>query len=293
MSTLETKSQRWKPRSLLALTGPLVIVALTVILWVVQRQIFVPNVALLFLVVLIAACLNGGLIATMSNVILALAGTMLLYAQVGHLFASGEWQIRLLSPVVSFPIAGATIFIMRRRISIAAAAPMQAERLLFQAIMASMHDAIVETDWKGIRDVNASFCRMTGFSREELIGAKAPFPFWPVEQYATIASALETSMRGKALDFELVLTRKNGERFPVLLSVSRILDASGAANRVLYSFREITELKRTQEQLRERERTLGQAIDAARIGTWDCDVAARRMRWGALRGPVGSEGGGI
>ncbi len=268
------------PRSLLFLVGPLGIVALTVILWFIQREVFVPNVALLFLVVLVAACLNGGLIATVSNVILALAGTMLLYAEVGHLFASGEWQIRLLSPVVSFPIAAATIFIMRWRIAVVAAAPIQAERMLFQAIMASMHDAIVETDWKGIRDVNASFCRMTGFMREELIGAKAPFPFWPVEQYAAIAAALETSMRGQAMDFELVLTRKSGERFPVLLSVSRILDASGSANRVLYSFREITELKRTQEQLRERERMLAQAIDVARIGTWDCDVAVGRIQWG-------------
>jgi PAS domain S-box-containing protein len=60
---------------------------------------------------------------------------------------------------------------------------------------------------------------MTGFTRDELIGKRPPYPFWPVEQYGTIAAALETSMRGRALDFELVLTRKNGERFPVLLSV--------------------------------------------------------------------------
>ena len=260
--------------------GPVAIVALGVLLWIVQRYLFIPNVALLFLLVLVGACLNGGLLATVSNVVLALAGTMVLYAQVGHLFAEGEWQIRLLTPLVSFPIAAASVFTMRRRIAAAAAAPILAERLLFQAIMASMHDAIVETDWKGIRDVNASFCRMTGFAREELIGAKAPFPFWPVEQYAAIAAALETSMRGQALDFELVLTRKNGERFPVLLSVSRILEARGAANRVLYSFRDITELKRTQEQLQERERTLAQAVDAARLGTWEYDLASKRMRWG-------------
>ncbi|MGN6368412.1 MAG: PAS domain S-box protein [Phycisphaerae bacterium] len=282
MPSAKTESPSGKQRPWLLLLGPLAILALTLVLWTIQRErnLFIPNHAVLFMAVLVIAGLTGSLASAVVNIALAVVATLFLYAQVGYLTAHGEWLIRILLPVVTFPIAGAIVFLMRRRVSRLAAAPIQAERLLFQAIMASMHDAIVETDWQGIRDVNASFCRMTGFSREELIGAKAPFPFWPIEQYATIAAALETSMRGEALDFELVLNRKNSERFPVLLSVSRILDASGSANRVLYSFREITELKRTQQQLAERERTLAQAIDAARMGTWDIDLVNRRVRWG-------------
>ncbi|HUO08011.1 MAG TPA: PAS domain S-box protein [Phycisphaerae bacterium] len=275
-------SQKRLSRALTFIAGPLFILLLTAVLWEIQRRehFFIPNLAVLFLVVLVAACMRGGLIATIINILLALGATFLLYAQVGQLIAEGEWFIRALLPLVAFPAAGTVVYLMRCRIAEATAAPIIAERLLFQAIMSSMHDAIVETDWKGIRDVNASFCKMTGFTREELIGAKAPFPFWPIEQYAAIASALETSMRGAALDFELVLTRKNGERFPVLLSVSRILESAGAANRVLYSFRDITELKRTQERLEESERTLAHAIDAARMGTWVWNINPRRGSWG-------------
>ena len=282
MSTPE-QSQSWTPRILLPLVGPLVIVVLTAVLWLAQSHgRVVPNLAMFYLVVIVGVCLTGSVKSTAINTILSIGAIVMLYHEVGRLGLSGEPLVRLLVPVIAIIIGAAVVMTVRWRLAKALAAPMQAERLLFQAIMASMHDAIVETDWKGIRDVNDSFCRMTGFAREELIGAKAPFPFWPLEEYASIATALETSMRGRALDFELVLTRKHGGRFPVLLSVSRILDAKGAANRVLYSFREITELKRAQEQLRERERTLAQAIDAARMGTWDCDVASRRMRWGAF-----------
>jgi len=267
-------------RFLRTLIGPGVIFALAGVLWILQmRGFFFANSALLFMVVLVVLSLTGEALVNIINVVLALTATLLLYTEVGRVGASGEGLVRLLVPVFAFPIAVAVVVLMRRRLAKALAAPVIAERMLFQAIMASMHDAIVETDWKGIRDVNASFCKMTGFTREELIGAKAPFPFWPVEQYATIASVLETSMRGQALDFEMVLTRKNSERFPVLLSVSRILQTGHTSNRVLYSFREITELKRAQEELGESQRKLRQAIDAARIGAWEWDFRTNRITW--------------
>jgi PAS domain S-box-containing protein len=268
-------------RFLRALIGPAFIILLTGVLWWAQSSGRVlPNLAVLYLVVLVAVCLTGGVISAIANVLLSAGAILLLYHEVGRLGGTGEPLIRVLLPLTAFAVSAAVVVAMRRRLERALKAPVEAERKLFQAIMSSMHDAIVETDWKGIRDVNASFCKMTGFSREELIGAQAPFPFWPIEQYAAIASALETSMRGQALDFELVLTRKIGERFPVLLSVSRILDSAGAANRVLYSFRDITELKRTQERLKESERTLAHAIDSGLIGTWEWDLKTRRGRWG-------------
>ncbi len=121
----------------------------------------------------------------------------------------------------------------------------------FEAAIPATHDAIMETDWQGIREVNDTFCQMTGFSRAELVGVRAPYPFWPAEEYARIAAALETSMRGQAREFELVLNRRNGERFPVLLAVSRFVQGKkGAPNRIVYSFRDLSELKKAETLVR-------------------------------------------
>jgi PAS domain S-box-containing protein len=256
MSILENNS-----RSLLALVvGPFWVALLGSLMVAGELLgVHVPNPALWFIVLVIVVSLSANLTSIILSNILALAFTVWLQNRVNLLGFSGEPLLRLFASVFAFPAVSIILVIANRRLVRAIDVPAKAERSLFQAVMAAMHDAIVETDWKGIKDVNASFCKMTGFSREELIGAKAPYPFWPPEQYAAIAAALETSMRGQALDFELVLTRKDGTRFPVLLSVSRILettpDPKTKSSRVLYSFRDITELKRAQESAEQANRT--------------------------------------
>jgi len=63
--------------------------------------------------------------------------------------------------------------------------------------------------------VNPAFCRMVGFTRSELVGARAPFRYWPAEELETIerAFALTVAGRAPAGGFELSFARRNGERF--------------------------------------------------------------------------------
>ncbi len=86
--------------------------------------------------------------------------------------------------------------------------------------------SIVYTDGMHI-DVNAAFCKMTGYSKQELIGTKPPHPYWPKEEYESIQQAFQKTMQGEVKDFSLIFKRKNGERFPVLVSPSLVKDSSG------------------------------------------------------------------
>jgi len=124
-------------------------------------------------------------------------------------------------------------------------------------LIASMQDGFSILDSHGVHiDVNHALCQMTGFSREELIGVGPPHPYWPPEAYQEIESAFQKSLRGEFGPFELTFMRKNGERFPVIVSPSWIKDKQ--RNAIIYyaTFKDITERKRAEEALQESEARL-------------------------------------
>ena len=115
----------------------------------------------------------------------------------------------------------------------------------------SMQDGVSVLDKNGVHlDVNTAFCRMTGFSREEIIGMGIPHPYWPEEEYERIQSAFQQTLANAATTFELIFKRKNGARFPVIVSPFAIKDEHG--NIVSYSatVKDISERKKAEVRLR-------------------------------------------
>ena len=68
---------------------------------------------------------------------------------------------------------------------------------------------------------------MTGFTRDELVGAAPPLPYWPPEQQSHIRFVRAATADGGEGEFDMTFTRKNGERFPaiVAIGVSREYDS--------------------------------------------------------------------
>ena len=115
----------------------------------------------------------------------------------------------------------------------------------------SMQDGVSVLDKNGVHlDVNTALCRMTGFSREEIIGTEIPHPYWPEEEYEHIQSAFQQTLANAATTFELIFKRKNGARFPVIVSPFAIKDELG--NVVSYSatVKDISERKQAEIRLR-------------------------------------------
>ncbi|MBK9796698.1 MAG: PAS domain S-box protein [Holophagaceae bacterium] len=124
-------------------------------------------------------------------------------------------------------------------------------------LIGSMQDGFSVVDRTGLQvDVNPSFCRMTGFSREELVGVGAPYPYWPPEEQETIQAALLETIKGITTTFELTFMRKNGERFPVLVSPAAIKDALGRSILFSATVKDITERKRAEQYEHFRSHTL-------------------------------------
>ena len=124
-------------------------------------------------------------------------------------------------------------------------------------VIATMQDGFSVVDTQGIKlRVNDTFCQMLGFSQEELIGVKAPFSYWPPEELDIIQNVFSGVLRGDMHPAELTFMRKNGERFPVLVSPSVLTNDRGEPTYYFALVKDITKLKKAQEVLAEYNRTL-------------------------------------
>ncbi|WP_035055301.1 PAS domain-containing sensor histidine kinase [Andreprevotia chitinilytica] len=116
--------------------------------------------------------------------------------------------------------------------------------------------------------VNPAFCNMVGWSAEEMINLKPPFPFWPPEELTRCASAYQAILSGQSPvnGFQLRFMKKNGERFDVRLYASKLVDGRGEHRGWMASLYDVTEIKREREALaasRSQLRAVLEGLEAA------------------------------
>ncbi|MEY2532685.1 MAG: hypothetical protein QOF29_595, partial [bacterium] len=139
------------------------------------------------------------------------------------------------------------------------------------ALASAIRDGVCMSDGEGrIMEVNERFCEMTGFTVQELLGARTPYPFWPADEAARIEAAFRQALVAPGEDFELVFARKDGERFAVTIATAAVSEPAGGPPGVVGVMREVT------RELRERER-LREAQHVAGLASWEHDPATGRL----------------
>jgi diguanylate cyclase (GGDEF)-like protein/PAS domain S-box-containing protein len=131
----------------------------------------------------------------------------------------------------------------------AADAELRRERDWSAAVMGSIQDGFAVTRDRCIVEVNDRLCAITGFTREQLLGQAPPFPFWPVEELPAAEAALARFAQDGRLDTELVFCRRDGERFPVLITAGQVRGADGETLGAITTVKDISERKRYEERL--------------------------------------------
>lgn len=106
--------------------------------------------------------------------------------------------------------------------------------------------------------VNPAFCRMTGFSAEELVDRAPPMPYWAPEHMEDTQAMHHTVLAGQAPDegFEITFMRKNGERFQALVYEAKLIDGHGRHTGWMASILDITERKNAEELARQQQEQL-------------------------------------
>lgn len=151
-----------------------------------------------------------------------------------------------------------------------------------EAIEQSMAAGIVVSDENGCNLlVNPAFCEMTGWDSSELVGATAPYPYWPEEEIPSIMKAFESALAGQtpAAGFELKFRRKNGERFDVLVKVAPLLDSNDHRLGWLGVVSDITSIQNTRRELERTYERLRIAQEVAGFGIWDWDPVKDTLHW--------------
>jgi PAS domain S-box-containing protein len=128
-------------------------------------------------------------------------------------------------------------------------------------------------------DVNEGFSKLSGYSREELIG-RSPLPgdlnLWlSGEDRETFAQALQET--GEALGIEIKFRRKDGALRNGLLS-ARVLDIAGDACH-LSIVSDFTEQKRVEKTLLDNQEKLRMAQTIGKIGNWSWNIEPDRAEW--------------
>ncbi len=106
----------------------------------------------------------------------------------------------------------------------------------------------VDPDFR-ITDVNEQTVRITGYSREELIGSAFPDYFTDPER--ATAGVRQTLAEGFVTNYVLVLRSKSDQETPVSFNASVFKDTDGNVRGIFAAARDITEQKRLEEELRQ------------------------------------------
>ena len=111
-------------------------------------------------------------------------------------------------------------------------------------------DALLTVDPElRVTDVNEETVRITGYSREELIGS--PFPDYFTDPASAEAGVRQTLKEGLVTNYVLVLRAKSGAESPVSFNASVFKDTEGNVRGIFASARDIAGQNRLEEELRQ------------------------------------------
>jgi diguanylate cyclase (GGDEF)-like protein/PAS domain S-box-containing protein len=103
----------------------------------------------------------------------------------------------------------------------------RAERDFTARVLDTIADGVLVTDeledgGRKIVHVNDRICEITGYAREELLGARTPFPWWPEDRHVELTTAFEEATASGSGEYEARFRRRDGASFPALVSVGAV-----------------------------------------------------------------------
>ena len=115
--------------------------------------------------------------------------------------------------------------------------------------------------------VNPAFCEMVGIPAEELIGKSPPMAYWAPEAMDEYQQRFTKVLAGTVTpQFETVFQRTNGERFPVLIFESPLVDDTGKQTGWMGSILDISDRKKAEDLSRRQQEKLQASARLATMG---------------------------
>ena len=117
---------------------------------------------------------------------------------------------------------------------------------------------------------NAGVRRLLGYEKGEFVGLPVADLYTPEDQAdGTPDRELKEARESGRFSAECGIVRKDGSRFPALISLASVLNRQGEVLGYSKRLRDLTEVKRVEEELGRSKEALDLANEAAGLGTWD------------------------
>ncbi|WP_287877961.1 EAL domain-containing protein [Acidovorax sp.] len=141
-------------------------------------------------------------------------------------------------------------------------------------------------------EVNPAWEQLLGFTRAQAVGSSAvKLGIFQAQERARLIEAIRQT--GQINAFEVKMRTRTGEEHTALQSMLAT-EFDGQAC-WLFALQDITDRKRSEEQVREREALLSLTLSAAALGLWDWDLQTGMVsgdaRWRELRGVTSYDAG--
>ncbi|WP_299250839.1 PAS domain S-box protein [uncultured Lacinutrix sp.] len=145
-------------------------------------------------------------------------------------------------------------------------------------LILNLNEGLSVVNMDGVQiEANPALCKMLRFTKEELVGQKAPFNYWPPEKRKEIEETYANILKGEYSKVELTLMRKNGERFPVLMSASFVKNNEGEIIANIATIQDISQRKQAERRLQENEKSLLEAQKIAKIGSYRLNLKTQKI----------------
>lgn len=150
----------------------------------------------------------------------------------------------------------------------------------YRRLFETSQDGIMARDLQGrMIDCNQAYSKIVGYTREELLSLMwhQLLPEKWHKQRERIAN--EVIENGGSFVFEREYRRKDGSVFPASVRTWRLTDENGQIIGTWSIVRDITELKKTEDALRESEQRLKRSEEIAHLGSWELDLITNELLW--------------
>jgi two-component system cell cycle sensor histidine kinase/response regulator CckA len=127
-------------------------------------------------------------------------------------------------------------------------------------------------------EVNPAFCRIVGYTREEMLRTNFKAMTHPEDRHAG-QEAVQRMLDGKVVSYqrEKRYTHKDGRPVWVQLNFSLISNADGTPRNFVSQVQDITRRREAEQAMRDFQTKLVLAMDMARLGHWEYDVSSENF----------------
>lgn len=279
----------WLPRYGVAL---LAVIVATLLRWLLDPFVADRAIFLTFFLAIFASAVYGGWGPGVLSVVLSGVVVTLIFLRsnapphprvYSHLGDSIGLALFLAAAGISLLLAHRMH--QGRRRAEQTAEQMRLERERFQVTLASIADGVIVTDPLGeITFLNTVAEQLTGWTLAEVLGQPLErcFRILTSETRQPDRTPVTRVVREGAIlgvtDFRLLIN-KHGHELPVEDSTAPIRDHAGRVVGIVVVFRDVTQRRQAQEELRQNQQRLELALDAGRMGTWEWNIPSGEVRW--------------